>query len=109
MSDKNFLVTNRSEGTLCITGRMPITIPGLCKDFLVTLPEETALKTVSRLSRTYRCLDIRPATETESKKAAESKPVHQTKAEAVKTEAASKPVQEVKDNTLDVKTDSKVK
>lgn len=63
MQTKKYLVTNNSEGSICITGRQRIDIPGLCKDLPLVLPENTARQTISRLKQRYPLLKIREANE----------------------------------------------
>lgn len=60
---KTYLVTNNSEGSICVTGRTRIDIPGLCKDLPLVLPENTARQTISRLKQRYPLLKIREAQE----------------------------------------------
>lgn len=63
MQIKKYLVTNNSEGSICVTGRTRIDIPGMCKDLVLTLPENTARQTISRLKQRYPLLKIREAQE----------------------------------------------
>ena len=63
MQTKKYLVTNNSEGSICVTGRTRIDIPGMCKDLVLTLPENTARQTISRLKQRYPLLKIREAQE----------------------------------------------
>lgn len=63
MQTKKYFVTNNSEGSICITGRQRIDIPGLCKDLPLVLPENTARQTISRLKQRYPLLKIRSADE----------------------------------------------
>ena len=63
MQTKTYLVTNNSEGSICVTGRTRIDIPGMCKDLVLTLPENTARQTISRLKQRYPLLKIREAQE----------------------------------------------
>ena len=63
MKTKKYLVTNNSEGSICVTGRTRIDIPGMCKDLVLTLPENTARQTISRLKQRYPLLKIREAQE----------------------------------------------
>lgn len=59
MNTKNFLVTNNGEGSICVSGRTRIDIPGLCKDLLLELPEVTAKTTVARLKQRYPLLTFK--------------------------------------------------
>ena len=61
MQTKKYLITNNSEGSICVTGRTRIDIPGKCKDLVLTLPENTACHTISRLKQGYPLLKIREA------------------------------------------------
>lgn len=63
MQTKKYLVTNNSEGSICVTGRTRIDIPGMCKDLPLFLPENTARQTISRLKQRYPLLKIREAHE----------------------------------------------
>ena len=63
MQTKKYLVTNNSEGSICVTGRTRIDIPGMCKDLVLTVPENTARQTISRLKQRYPLLKIREAQE----------------------------------------------
>ncbi len=60
---KTYLVTNQSEGSICVTGRTRIDIPGLCKDLPLSLPDNTARKTILRLKQRYPLLKIREVQE----------------------------------------------
>lgn len=68
MKNRKFLVTNMSEGSICVTGRTRIDIPGMCRDLPLSLPENTASQTISRLKRRYPLLKIREAQENLSDK-----------------------------------------
>lgn len=63
MQTKTYLVTNNSEGSICVTGRTRIDIPGMCKDLPLSLPENTARQTISRLKQRYPLLKIREVQE----------------------------------------------
>lgn len=63
MQTKKYLVTNNSEGSICVTGRTRIDIPGMCKDLPLSLPENTARQTISRLKQRYPLLKIREVQE----------------------------------------------
>ncbi|MBO5491496.1 MAG: hypothetical protein J5960_08775 [Desulfovibrio sp.] len=58
MQMKNYKVTNNGEGSICLAGRVRIDIPGMCKDVLISLPDDTAKATVSRLKQRYPLLKI---------------------------------------------------
>ena len=58
METRKFLVTNSGEGSICVTGRNRIDIPGLCVDAPIELPENTARQTVARLKQRYPLLKI---------------------------------------------------
>lgn len=71
MQTRTYYVTNNSEGSICITGRTRIDIPGLCKDLPITLPDTTAKATVARLKQKYPLLkfsDKAPAKQPEQEK-----------------------------------------
>lgn len=63
MKTKRFFITNNSEGSICVTGRQRIDIPGKCRDLPLVLPEASARQTVSRLKQRYPLLKIREAVE----------------------------------------------
>lgn len=71
MQTRTYYVTNNSEGSICITGRTRIDIPGLCKDLPIVLPDTTAKATVARLKQKYPLLkfsDKAPAKQPEPEK-----------------------------------------
>lgn len=72
MQKKTFLVTNGSEGSISLVGRVRIEIPGNCKDHRISLSAEKARAIVSRLKRTYPLLKIVEAPAPETKDAAVS-------------------------------------
>ncbi len=74
MQTKTYLVTNNSEGSICVTGRTRIDIPGLCKDLPLTLPENTARQTISRLKQRYPLLKIRETQENHTANNSKSDP-----------------------------------
>lgn len=61
MKRKTFFVTNSGEGSITITGRHSVHIPGLCVDSPVSLPENTAAQTIARLKQRYPLLKFREA------------------------------------------------
>lgn len=63
MQTRKYLITNNSEGSICVTGRMRIDIPGMCRDLPLSLPENTARQTISRLKQRYPLLKIREVQE----------------------------------------------
>lgn len=71
MKNKKYLVTNNGEGSICVSGRTRIDIPGLCKDMPLELPEVTAKATVARLKQRYPLLVFKE-TDSEAEKAAKT-------------------------------------
>lgn len=63
MQTRKYLITNNSEGSICVTGRTRIDIPGMCRDLPLCLPENTARQTISRLKQRYPLLKIREVQE----------------------------------------------
>lgn len=58
---KKYLVTNLGEGTVTLMGVRRVEIPGGCVDMEMSLPEESAKATVSRLKQRYPLLKISDA------------------------------------------------
>ena len=89
MKRVKYLVTNQSEGSICVAGRTRIEIPGLCSDLPVFLPEDVAKRTVSRLKQRYPLLKIREAGATDAAKGStESAPANPAKASGASDDAA---------------------
>lgn len=78
MKNKKYLVTNNGEGSICVSGRTRIDIPGLCKDVPLELPEVTAKATIARLKQRYPLLKIRDAQEEQGGTASTEEPTAET-------------------------------
>lgn len=59
MNTIKYLVTNNSEGSICVAGRQRLEIPGKCVDLEISLPDTTAKATVTRLKQRYPLLSFR--------------------------------------------------
>lgn len=59
MKTKKYLVTNGGEGSICISGRQRLEIPGKCVNLEISLPDLTAKTTISRLKQRYPLLQFK--------------------------------------------------
>lgn len=91
MQKKTYLVTNNSEGSICVTGRTRIDIPGKCKDLLLSLPENTARQTISRLKQRYPLLKITDATEVTPVNSAGARPPVESEKAQTQVSAENEP------------------
>lgn len=88
MNTKKYLVTNMSEGSICVAGRKRIDIPGKCQDLPLVLPANTAKQTISRLKQRYPLLKIREAVEANATSAAPVSTTAKPKTARAKKESA---------------------
>ena len=61
MNKKTFFVTNHGEGSITVTGRYGVHIPGLCNDLPLSFPECAARQIISRLKQRYPLLKFSEA------------------------------------------------